>query len=234
MRHVGLLAVGVLVLSACGTKDSPTSSTTAATTTATTATPPKITEPQGKLSPDEYKAIHAAYVRLAKLKGVDSMKQAVRITDSGCRPLTVPTGLVSRLRGACVQARRTFSAIHGLEVHKRECTQALNAGDVSCYSNLFRTIGRAARVATVREHAVNTEIRRRGLKGACADTLSTSRKELAADAAITHDAISAANAAERRDGAAFLRATSRLEADFKSDTGNETVRESMRKLKTCV
>jgi hypothetical protein len=59
-----------------------------------------------------------------------------------------------------------------------------------------------------------------------------SEKDVIDANAIAHDAISAANAAERRDGDAFTRATARLDQDFNSDDGSSS-REDLKHLKTC-
>ena len=236
MRRLLLLAVTTLVIAGCGSKDSATMTTGASTptTTTTTAPPKKAEEPKGKLSAAEYKAARAAIKRTAKFKKGESVKRALRIIDAACGELTVQTELVQRLKSACVQQRRAVVAIGRLKTQKRECTVALNAGDVSCWSYVFRSIGRAARVSIVRERAINAEIRRRGLRGKCAEELRSSEKDLGNADAVVHDAISAANAAERRDGDAFLRATQRLQQDFDSGNDDTTPNEELRKLKTCV
>jgi hypothetical protein len=233
MQRISLVALSALALASCGSSDS-SSTTPAVTTTSTTTQAPKLTAPAAKLSRAEYKSVRTALNRLARLEHVKSLGQAVRLTKAGCRRLSVQTTLVVRIRSACVQAARTFGAIHALDVHKRECTQALNAGDVSCYSNLFRSIGRAARVSGVRERAMNSEIRRRKLHGNCAKALVSDARGLKITDAMTHDAISAANAAERRDGEAFTRAGRRLQQDLEADTGGAGAKESMRKLRACV
>jgi hypothetical protein len=235
VRRVSILVLAALTLGACGSSDSRTSTTAATGSTSSTSTKaPKVAEPSGKLSPSEYRAVRAVVMRTAKLEHVKSLAHAVRVTKAACRVLSVQTELVIRMKSACVQSGRTLAAIHGLELHKGECTRALNAGDVSCYSNLFRTIGRAARVSVVRERAMNSEIRHRRLHGRCAKPLVSTDADLKNAGAIAHDAISAANAAERRDGEGFTRATNRLQQDIEADTGGGSAKQALRKLKACV
>lgn len=231
MRAKALAVAAVWVIAGCGDSDPPATTAVQTTTRTTPTTTQKADAPIGKLSADEYRDIHGATARFAKAEGAGPAK-ALRGLRSGCARFRTQTVLVQRMDDVCDQLVRTARAIRGLETHKRECTIALNAGDVSCFSNVFRSIGRAARVAAVRQSAMNREVRRRKLPRACAKAIGASEKDVIDANAIAHDAISAANAAERRDGDAFTRATARLDQDFNSDDGSSS-REDLKHLKTC-
>lgn len=227
------VCVGLLVTAAgCGSSDSKSPSPQTTTQASTTTATQKAEAPLGKLSAAEYREIHDAVTELAKVERSKSPARAVREVNAACDHLATETVLVQRIDSVCEQTVRAVRALRALETHKHECSQALNAGDVSCYSNLFRTIGRAARVYGVRGLALNAEVRHRRFAGACAKALGISRKDLANADATTHHAISAANAAERRDGDAFTRATARLQEDLQADDGGSP-REDLRHLKSC-
>jgi hypothetical protein len=234
MRKLIVLTLLAAGLAACGSSSStPSTGLSTPSTTATTTATPTEPEPTGHLSPAEYKAVHAGVVEIQRLEKVKKgdIKRGIRITKRACARFSVQTPLVQRLKSACAQAARLFVAVGGLQTHKRECTQALTAGDVSCYSNLFRAIGRSARVAGIREQAVNQEARKRKLRAACAKEIGGDKQDLADARAVTHDALSAAHAAEARDQAAFVRATNRLDVDFKKD--DETPQQTLRRIATC-
>jgi hypothetical protein len=228
--------VAVLVLAACGSSGSDATTTTGHVTQSATSSAPapaKEPEPTGHLSPGEYKSVHAATMHLQGLEKTKNLQQAVRITRESCALLTTQTALVEHMKSICAQSVRLLAAVRGIKLHKGECNRALKAGDVSCWSNVFRLIGRAARVGGVRESALRAVVGKRKLAPVCAKEIAGGEKDLANTRAITHDALSAAHAAEARDQLAFIRATHRLDADFKRDGSHETARQTLRRVATC-
>lgn len=238
MRNLLVVAALAAGLCACGSsnKQATTSNGLSSTTASTTATTSQPAPPKGKLTSAEYKAMVAATKRLDPLHNPKNLRRAIHKARPACAELTVPTELIRAEHAACGQVFRVLTALEALESRNAECTQAARAGDISCFSDLFRTIGRSSRVANLRDAAVSAATRRRGLKGACAKELATSSSDRRQTAAITHDALSAAHALEARDQAAFQRASARLKTDLQtigSGGGSESPKQSLRRLATC-
>jgi len=225
-----LAAVAVAGCGSSGSKQSSSAATPTATTQ--TAATPKADGPRGKLSPAEYAQIHAAALQLTKLTKAPDLARAIKAAAPACDKVTAQTALAQSFHVTCVQAFKVFTRLSEVKTRKAECDRAAQAGDVSCYSNIFRAIGRAANVSRARERALNAELARRGIKGRCRDELGSSRKDLAAESAIGRDAIAAAHAAEARNGGRFQAAVNRLDADFGGLEG-ESPQDSLRKLKSC-
>jgi hypothetical protein len=229
--RAALVGAALITLAGCGSSDK-TATTTAATATAT-KTVAGPAEPSGKLSPQEYAQAKAALGQLAKIERTHNLSRAVVMSLPACRRLRVKTALLTALRANCVQVFRAVHAVAELERQTPTCTRDARAGDISCFSNLFRSIGRSTRASVVRSAQMNRELRRRRIRGACARALGSTSAQQANTRAITHDALSAAHALEARDDAAFRRAATRLDSDFTSPGSTQTFAIALRQLRAC-
>lgn len=228
-----ILAGAVLALASCGSSES--AKTASGTQTSTTPTEaPKPAEPTRKLSPEEYDDVHASFEMLKPLtKAQDDPKRMIAIVRPACSRLRIGTGLVVAMRAQCVQAVRLLGAVRRLERETPLCTRHAQAGDVSCFANAFRLIGRSARVEMVREAAMDRELRRRHIRGACARSIGTSARDRETSASLTHDSLAAARALEARDEAGFQRAAARLTEHLDTPVDADVVEKALRDLKAC-
>lgn len=234
MHRISLAVAAALVLGACGSSDEPAMISTAPTTTAAAAPKPANAEPKGKLSRPEYRSIHAAYKLLAPVENAKDLGKILRVGKRACVRLTTQTELLAAVHADCVQTMRFLGRAQLLVTRKAECMQAAQVGDQSCWADLFRGLGRSARVGTVRSAAVNGVLRKRGIRGQCADAIGTKKTELAAVRRVVHDALGAAHALEAKDQAAFLRATNQLQVDLNAADAGSSAEKTLRQLTTCV
>src|SRR5262249_7083249 len=149
-----------VALVGCGSSASPDQPTN---TTTPTATAPHeiIPEPTGKLSPAEYANALAAYKQISKIRGVKNLSRAIKLGAPACDKFATQTALIVTIRSSCIQAFRVFRNIDQLKKQTPVCTRDARAGDISCFSTLFRSIGRSARVSGIRDRAVNVQLRKR-------------------------------------------------------------------------
>jgi hypothetical protein len=224
-------------LAACGGSDDPAPTQTAqATTTATTSTSTSTStnaEPKRKLSRPEYDSIRSAYRLLLPLEKSNDIGKAIRAGRKACVRITTQTALLAAIHAECMQTLRFLGKGRQLVTRKAECTRAANAGDISCFAELFRGLGRSARVDTVRSAQLNAALRRRRIGGACARAIGSSKKELAAGRAVVHDALGAAHALEARRLEAFQRATARLQGELNQTNSAKSVAKGLRQLEAC-
>ena len=239
MRNVIVLVAVTAGLTSCGSsssKQATTSNGPASTTASATTTAPQAAQPVGKLSASEYGQIHGAMLELAKLDklhGDKALRKTLKIGRPACSKTGTETDLLAQFHSTCVQSFRFVSAAQRLFTHKAECTQAAQAGDISCWSDLFRSLGRSARVTVIRQQGLNGALRKRGIKGRCANAIGSTNKDIRSGHAVVHDSLSAAHALEARDKAAFLRATHRLDHDLNSGDGNNSADKALRDVATC-
>lgn len=226
------MLVTALALPACGSKDSPQLVVT--TTTPTTAAP-KADEPKGKLSADEYRSLREAYEVLAPLDSVKLSRKALRSANRACSKMATHTELVSTVRADCMQTMRFYGKALAMATRESECTRAAQAGDMSCFADVFRSFGRSVRVAAVRAAATNNVLRKRAIGGDCARAIGTDVKELAAARDANRAGIAAAHAIEAKNKEALQRARDRLGAALdRMDSADQSSRAALRQLKSCV
>jgi hypothetical protein len=229
------MAVVVAGMAGCGSSDPQPAATvqTQATTTTTTAKPANA-EPEGKLSAPEYRSTRGAYRILQRLEDSNDLNKLVRAGNRACTKITTQTELLAAVHADCVHSIRFLDRARQMVARKAECTRAAEAGDISCFAELFRSLGRSARVESVHAVRVNTVLRKRGIHGRCAAAIGTSNRQLRSARAVVHDALGAAHALEARNQATFMRATSRLKADLDGTDDGASAAKTMRQLRSCV
>jgi hypothetical protein len=232
VHRLSLALTAVLTLAACGSSDSASTTSAPATTTTAQAPRPANAEPKGKLSRPEYRSLRAAYDALERLEKTKDLGKVVRVGSRACLKLTTQTELLAAVHADCVQAIRFLGKARQMVTRKAECTRAGQAGDISCFADLFRSLGRSARVEMVRAGAVNSVLHKRRIRGQCAAGIGTNKRELAAVRRVVHDALGAAHALEARNEGAFQRAASNLQVDLDAiDSGSAG--NTPRQLKAC-
>jgi hypothetical protein len=210
------LLVAASALASCGggsSKTTPSSTQSSPTTTATTTA---AEAPGGHLSSAEYDSIHAMLLVFRKLDGAKDAAATVRVVRPACRTLaSAPrTELMDATRSECAQILRFLTVAGRFVTGKAECTRAAQAGDISCFAVLYRSLAGASRVLAVRGAALNARLRDRKLPAACAREIGDSRRELRAYKTLSRDAHGAALALEARDQARLQRAVAAISGDF--------------------
>lgn len=177
----GVVAAALVIGAAgcAGSSDPQAPLTQTQPSTDTTAAKPANAEPKGKLSRSEYRSIRAAFRLLAPLDKSDEVPKTLRVGNRACTKVTTQTDLLAAIHADCVQTMRFVRKAADVLTFKRECDEAAQAGDVSCWANLFRSIGRRARVAAVRSARTNAVLRKRSIRGRCAQALRTEEKQIA-------------------------------------------------------
>jgi hypothetical protein len=234
VRHRCLLVVTVLAFAGCGSKDSDTKTAASAATTSTTTSAKAADEPSGRLSRNEYASIRRAYRILEKLEGQSELGSGVRVVGRACAEVSRATALMDALRSECVATRRFLERARELRARPPGCTRAGQAGDVSCFAELFRNIGRSARVESVHAKRINSELRKRKIRGACADAIGSETKDIANTRQIVHDALGAAHALEARNEDSFRRASARLQVDLGEVDDGSSNAQAFRQLRACI
>jgi hypothetical protein len=225
--------VAVAAMAGCGSGDSKVASTGA--TSSTTTAQAKADGPQGKLSRDEYRSVAAAYKLLAPLNGSKNPGRTLRVAKRACSKVTTQTELLAAVHAECVQTGRFLEKAVALVRRQAECTRAAQAGDTSCFADLYRSLGRSARVAAVRGAGTNAALRKRGIDGACAKAIGTDPKVLAAARDVHRAGLGAAHALEAKNQGALQRASSRFTAALdRMDRAESPARVDLRLLKSCV
>jgi hypothetical protein len=219
-------------LASCGGSDEKPA-TTAATSVATTTKAPTPPAPNGRLSAAEYETTREVVVRVGKLER-STTKVSTRALQSACRAFASGprTELMVVNRSGCVQLVRLLEAVRQFGTRKQECEQAAQAGDVSCYAQLYRALAGTARVLAVRGEQANAVVRTRRLAGACARVVGTSGQDLDGFRAIARHARGAALALEAKDEPRLRRAQAAIARDFQS-RDDESTAQILRWLRTC-
>jgi hypothetical protein len=202
-------------LASCGGSSKTTPSTTQDTTAMTTTTT-AAEAPVGHLSAAEYESIHAMLVVFRKADGVKDAAGTIRVVRPACRTLaSAPrTELMDASRSECAQILRFLMVAGRFVTGKAECTRAAQAGDISCFALLYRSLAGASRVLGVRGAELNARLRERKLPAACAREIGDTTRELRAYKMLSRDAHGAALALEARDQARLQRALAAIRADF--------------------
>jgi hypothetical protein len=220
-------------LAACGgSEDKPLPKATTSVSTPTKE--PPAPAPDGHLSAGEYKSMQAIVTKLGKLEKIDDTAKGIRAVQSACRDFAAapPTKLTLANKSVCGQLVRLLRVVGRFESQQKECEQAAQAGDVSCFAQNYRSLAGTARVIAVRAEAANAEVRARHLTGECASEVGTKKKEIQQYRSLSRDARGAALALEAKDQARLERALAAIKQDF--DSGDdESTAESLRKLRAC-
>src|SRR4051812_28709335 len=225
------VAAFVVGLAGCDGSDPQATAPTRTSATRTTATEPTNAEPKGRLSPPEYRSIRAAYTRLASLENTHDVGKTLRVRTRACAKVTTQTGVLAALHADCFQTMRFYGKAAQLTTRKAECTRAAQAGDISCFAELFRSLGRSARLAAVRGAQTNAALRERRIRGQCARAIGTKKTSLAATRAVVRDGIGAAHALEARNEDSFRRAFSSLQVHLERTDGGGWARKALRQLR---
>jgi hypothetical protein len=221
--------VAAFAVAGCGSSSGGTTSSTT-TTTRPAAPAPPAQGPHGRLTADEY----TTFLHVARLSDKsDKEKRLARqlaLVKQECAIVSSPqTDLAAAFVRACPSVIRLFAALLALETETPGCRRAANAGDISCFAELFSRFGRAARVVVVRARAVNGTLAGRGLRGACADGLGVgSTKELQTLRSVARSARLASQALLARNQARYTAASEKLDlnaAKLDSSSGGRDVAE---------
>lgn len=230
------IAAAVLCVSACGSSSKPDTGTTAQPTTTTATAPAKPSEPKAQLSADEYKAL----VRAQKVGlGVKhpSPRKAMALIRKTCRELAdaPATDLMVVERRGCARAQRFFAALFAFTTQKGECTKAVQAGDASCYGELFSRLARSTHSVISSFHEVNAALRRRKIRGKCAAVVGlSSPKELRDAAALGHDARRASQLLYAHyDLAAYVAKVNAVGADINALDNGLSDKQQLARLRRC-
>jgi hypothetical protein len=237
VRQLCLLAVVAVAVAGCGSKDTPKPAATTSAQTSTSATAPKPSnaEPKGKLSAAEYRSVRAAYKMLVPLDNSKNLRKVVRTGTRACTKVTTQTELLATVHTDCVRIMRFYGKAAALVTRRAECIRAAQAGDTSCWADVFRSVGRSARLAGEQRAMVNKVLRKRAIRGDCAAALGYDRQELAVPRDVLRAGLGAAHALEAKNQGAFERAARNLtDALDRFDSGNSSMRDSFRRLKACV
>jgi hypothetical protein len=225
----------MVAVAGCGGSDDPKPATTTAATTPRSTAKPANAEPNGKLSRPEYRSLRAAYGLLAPLDDSKDYGKVLRAGRRACVRVTTQTELLATVHADCVQTMRFYSKAVAMVRRQAECTRAAQAGDTSCFADVFRSLGRSARVAGVRSAATNAALRKRAIRGDCAKAIGTDERELAAARDVHRAGIRAAHALEAKNKSSFENAVSRLTAALdRMDAADTSARDAHRRLKACV
>lgn len=223
--------IAAAALAACGGSDDKPASTAATSVATTTKAPPA---PDGRLSAGEYDSMRGLVASVGKLEKLVGTKAGIRGVRSACRDFaSAPrTELMLANRSLCAQIARLLEVVGRFQSQQKVCEQAAQAGDVSCFAQLYRSLAGTARVLAVRAEAANGAMQERRLTGACARAVGTPRGDLAAFRAVARDARGAALALEAKDQARLQRALAAITRDFES-VSDETTTETLRRLRAC-
>lgn len=237
MSRPGLCSALIVAaaLASCGGSADKSSTTAAATSVSTTTkAPPPPAAPAGHLSPAEYDSMRRLVSDLGKLDKAKGTAAGVRIARSACRKFAAApsTELMLANRSLCTQLVRLLVVVSRFSTQKKECQQAAQAGDVSCFSQLYRSLAGTARVIGVRAAAVNPLVRKRRLSATCARAVGTTKKDIDSYKSLTRHARGAALALEAKDQPRLQRALTALGHDFDS-TGDQTTAKTLHQLRAC-
>lgn len=227
------LIVAAALASCGGSADKPAS--TAATSVATTAkAPPAPAAPDGHLSPAEYDSMRGLVEEIGKLERIKDTKAGLHAVRSACRGFaSAPrTELMVANQSVCAQLVRLIRVVSRFDTQQKECQQAAQAGDLSCFAQLYRSLAGAARVIAVRAEAANAAGRKRHLASACARAVNTKPGEIDNYRSLTRDSRAAALALEAKDQARLQRALAAIKHDFDYDNGESTAK-TLRQLRAC-
>lgn len=236
--RLGLASALIVVtaLASCGgSGDKPaTSAASSASTSTTTKAPAAPAAPDGHLAAAEYDSMRGLVEELGKLERIKGTKGGLRAVRSVCRGFaSAPrTDLMVANQSVCAQLVRLIRVVSRFETQQKECQQAAQAGDLSCFAQLYRSLAGTARVIAVRAEAANAASRKRHLAGACARAVNTKPGEIDNYRSLTRDSHAAALALEAKDQARLQRALAAIKRDFDYDNGESTAK-TLRQLRAC-
>jgi hypothetical protein len=203
------LVAALLLLGGCSLSSDDEPGTTAA------APPPPpaaaADEPRGRLSADEYAALRTAVDRAERADEIGDPNRAAPALARACRAVESPrTGLVQAVRRECNRAVELVREWGKVERLGPRCRRAAAQGDTACLTGSFTAMGRAAHRLAAASQRTRVELGRRGIRGACARALGTSRGEIRELIAFERSLRSARVAADAGDAPAFQRALARI------------------------
>jgi hypothetical protein len=208
------MLLGAWALASCGGSSKTTPSTSQDTTATTTTTVAEASV--GHLSAAEYKSLRAMLLVFRKADGVKDAAATIRVLSPACRTLaSAPhTELIDASRSECAQILRFLMVAGRFVTNKAECTRAAQAGDISCFAVLYRSLAGTSRVLAVRGADLNARLRERKLPAACVREIGDSSRELGAYSTLSRNAHGAALALEARDQARLQRALAAIDGAF--------------------
>ena len=134
-------------------------------------------EPLGRLSLAEKRAIVREYRLLQPLQNGDNSRAALDRGRRVCDALTAPqTTLVARVRADCRNAIKFFASLRALEAVASECSAEREYP--TCEQSRFLSMARALAATSSGAQAINGELRRRDITGLCAHSIGITVPQL--------------------------------------------------------